>query len=111
MTTSIGGKLKIINRVSNTTAFNTDEFSTWRSAFRECAKLSAGAIKNQNEVETKMRLDTWMTSDLDRPFSDWAKKGARAGYLFGYQNRFNKEQLKNINDREWLKARFDEKEI
>ena len=39
MTTSISKNFKPINSISNITAFNTDEYSTWRSAFRECVKL------------------------------------------------------------------------
>ena len=40
-TTSVSASLKVIPEVSNITKFNTDPFSTWRSAFRECAKLSS----------------------------------------------------------------------
>ncbi|MDV7400416.1 hypothetical protein RZS08_53870, partial [Arthrospira platensis SPKY1] len=36
MTTSISGKFKAIEKISNITAFNTDPFNTWKSAFREC---------------------------------------------------------------------------
>jgi len=36
MTTSISSKFIAVPDVSNITAFNTDPFSTWRSAFREC---------------------------------------------------------------------------
>ena len=38
MTTSIGAKFKPLFEISNVTAFNTDPFNTWRSAFRECTK-------------------------------------------------------------------------
>ena len=38
MTTSISDRFKAMPFVSNVTSFNTDEFSTWKSAFRECAK-------------------------------------------------------------------------
>ena len=31
-------------QVSNITAFNTDPFNTWRSAFRECTKLASAII-------------------------------------------------------------------
>ena len=49
MTTSITLRiLKIINEIANIKAFNTDPFNTWKSAFRECAKLS-----QQNNKETE----------------------------------------------------------
>jgi hypothetical protein len=107
MTTSLG-KLKVIDRVSNITAFNTDPFSTWRSAFRECAKLAAGTIKNQIEDESRDRLDIWNTVGLDKPFGQYAIAGAKAGTLFGNTNKSNQQELKKINSREWLKEKFNE---
>ena len=40
MTMNISTRFKAMEEVSNITAFNTDPFSTWRSAFRECCKLA-----------------------------------------------------------------------
>jgi len=108
MTTSIASKLKVINEISNVTAFNTDPKSTWRSAFRECAKLAAGTITNQNVVETGRRLETWMTKGADRPFGEYALAGAQAGYEYGKVHRLNTELMKKINDREWLESQFNE---
>ena len=56
MTTSISSKFIFMFTISNITAFNVDEFSTWRSAFRECAKLASKTIDRQNEEETNARL-------------------------------------------------------
>jgi hypothetical protein len=106
MTTSIASKLKVINKISNTTAFNTDPLSAWRSAFRECAKLAAGTITNQNVVETERRLTTWMTEGADKPFGEYALAGAKLGYEYGNTNKLNIELMKQINDREWLEAQF-----
>lgn len=102
MTTSIANKLKIINKVSNITAFNTDEFSTWRSAFRECAKLSSAIIDNQKDAETERRLKIWMSKGASRTFGKEAIAGAQAGYKFGIENKLNIQLLKQINDRDWL---------
>ena len=41
-----------MNQLSNISAFNVDAFSTWRSAFRECAKLASKTIDRQNKEET-----------------------------------------------------------
>jgi hypothetical protein len=51
MTTSISNHFKIINKISNITAFNTDEFSTWRSAFRECAKLASKQLIDKTQMK------------------------------------------------------------
>ena len=106
MTTSISDNFKIIDQLSNITAFNTDPFSTWRSAFRECAKLASKSIDRQNEDETNERLKTWTTVGHDRPFGEYAIRGARAGMEFGLSNKSN---LSLINNFEWLENRFKQK--
>jgi hypothetical protein len=106
MTTSIGKKLKVIDRISNVTAFNTDELATWRSAFRECAKLAAEIIENQDSKETQSRLDTWVTIGDDQSYGEYAKLGARSGYKYGVENKDNIELLKLVNDRDWLAEQF-----
>jgi hypothetical protein len=104
MTTSISTKFKVINEISNITAFNTDPFNTWKSAFRECAKLASKTIDRQNEDETNERLKTWTTVGHDRPFGEYALAGATAGMEFGFSN---KSDLSLINDFDWLKEQFN----
>lgn len=107
MTTSVIHKLKVMKTVSNITAFNTDPFSTWRSAFRECAKLASNIIKNQIENESVERLDVWCNI-AHGAYSDYAIEGAIAGRHYGEDNKTNLDALKLINDREWLKERYNE---
>jgi len=104
MTTSISDKFKVINEISNITAFNTDPFNTWKSAFRECAKLASKTIDRQHEDETNERLKTWTTLGHDREFGEYALGGARAGMQFGLSNS---NDIKLINDFDWLKEQFD----
>ena len=106
MTTSISKKFKSIDLVSNITSFNTDPFNTWKSAFRECVKLSSKVIDSQIDIETQQRLDTWCTVGEDRPFGNCAIQGAIAGREFGLKYAQDKEMLKKINDWEWLKNEF-----
>jgi hypothetical protein len=107
MTTSIASKLKVINKVSNITAFNTDEFSTWRSAFRECAKLASAIINNQKDAETERRLQIWLTKGANKPFGKFAITGANAGYAYGSANKLNTDLMKLINDRDWLLEQYN----
>ena len=107
MTTSISTKFKKIDITSNITAFNADEFTTWRSAFRECAKLSSKVIDRQKNEETNDRLHVWQTIGKDRPYGEWAIKGAIAGSTYGKSSQGNLEALKKINDFDWLKEMFD----
>jgi len=107
MTTSISSKFKAVHTLSNVTGFNTDPFNTWKSAFRECCKLSSKVIDRQKNEETMSRLDTWCTVGLDRPYGDCAIAGAKAGCEYGEKNKDDLEALKKINDFEWLKRMFD----
>lgn len=105
MTTSISHKFKAVPEVSNITEFNTDAFSTWRSAFRECVKLASNAIRGQVDEETKYRLDTWCTVGKDRPFGSYAINGALSGREYGSVCS-DSVQLGKINDYDWLYERF-----
>lgn len=107
MTTSISKWFKAMPEVSNITEFNIDEFNTWRSAFRECVKLSSGIIDRQNNEETMQRLDAWLTYYPDRPFSKEAVNGAHAGKEYGLANKENVDALRKINDFNWLREQFD----
>lgn len=106
MTTSICDNYEPVMTVSNITAFNTDEFSAWRSAFRECAKLASKNITNQQTNETETRLDTWCTVGQDRPFGYHVIKGAWAGRKYGVEHKDHAEAMQKINDYDWLQERF-----
>jgi hypothetical protein len=107
MTTSISPLFKTINRISNITKFNTDEFSTWRSAFRECVKLASRAIDGQLDEETEFRLNAWCTRGKDKQFGDAGINGANHGKKYGESNRGKLEALVKINDFNWLRNEFD----
>ena len=89
--------------VSNVTRFNTDPFSTWRSAFRECCKLASRVIDRQDDAETSHRLEVWCTASADA----YAQDGAISGRDYGLANKTNLEALKLINDFDWLKEKFN----
>jgi hypothetical protein len=109
MTTSISKKFKAMDTVSNINEFNTDEFTTWRSAFRECCKLASRVIERQFEEETQQRLDSWCNEGLDKQYGEYAINGARAGRDYGLENKNNLEALKMINDFTWLEEQFNER--
>ena len=108
MTTSISDKFVAMPKVSNITAFNTDAFNAWKSAFRECAKLSSKVIDRQKSKETNERLKTWcMYMIPDTPFGEDALQGAKAGTAYGTRNKGDVQALKTINDFDWLKEKFN----
>lgn len=107
MTTSISKNFKAMPQISNITTFNSTPFNTWKSAFRECCKLSSKVIDRQQDDETNQRLDVWCTVGHDQPFGEYAIQGACAGKQYGELNKSNKENLFLINNFEWLKEQFD----
>ena len=98
-------KLKVINDVSNLTKFNTDEFSTWRSAFRECVKLCYNIDKFPDDPSHNFRLQKWKNSPADRNFGSLAVFGACEAEKF-YEEHKGTEKLNLINDRDWLFEKF-----
>jgi hypothetical protein len=110
MTTSISDNFKIVSRVSNYTNFNTDPFNTWKSAFRECVKLASQAIDKNYQEETEERLKVWCTIGKEKPYGEYAIKGANAGKEYGLLHIGNKVALSMINDFEWLKKKFEKLE-
>lgn len=108
MTTSISPRFKSVPQISNVTAFNINPLCTWRSAFRECAKLASRTISGQLDDESAYRLKVWTHVGGDRPFGEYALAGASAGEWFGKTYTDNKQMLAKINDYDWLTLQFDE---
>ena len=94
----------IRDRVSCTTKFNTDAYSTWRSAFRECVKLASRG----EDTEAKQRLQGWLHPEPNADFKAEALAGAEAGVE--YANKWGTKPLKmaKINDYEWLEEYYNE---
>ena len=105
MSTTITSKIKIINTVSNITAFNTDEYSTWRSAFRECVKLCYSIQQHLNNIDSIHRLESWMVPS-DAPFAKYAIDAAQEAKEWVQQNVNDIDVLRQINDRKWLETQF-----
>lgn len=107
MTTSISVSFKAMPSVSNVSEFNTDPFTTWRSAFRECVKLASKTIRGQVDSETDDRLNVWCTVGADKLYGQYAISGAIAGRNYGQENAGNIPALSAINDYDWLKEQFE----
>ena len=107
MTTSISDAFILMNEISNITAFNVSEFATWKSAFRECTKLASKVIDRQKNEETENRLHIWQTVGQDRPYGEYAIRGALEGTAYGRENQNNVEALKKINNFGWLREQYN----
>lgn len=107
-TTSISEKFKPMPTPANYTAFNTDPFNTWKSAFRECTKLASSIIHRNKQDEDDERLEAWCTKGADREFGTYAIAGALAGRSWGTEYAGDDDMLGKINDFEWLAEKFEE---
>ena len=107
MTTSITDKFKPVHEIRNITAFNTSPFETWKSAFRECCKLSSKVIDRQKDDETNERLRVWQTVGADRMYGEYAIQGAIHGTKYGEKHAQSPQDLRRINDFEWLQEQFN----
>ena len=107
MTTTIGCPFKAKQQISNVTAFNTNPFDTWKSAFRECTKLASSIIPGGDNIDNKYRLDIWCTKGKDRPYGEYALMGANQGRDFGEHYKMDEKSLNKINDFAWLKNKFN----
>ena len=105
-TTSVMPHFVPMEQISNITAFNTDPYSAWKAAVRECVKLSSSIIKNQHP-DTEKRLDIWCTKGSKRLYGEYAIAGALAGLKYGTQHKDNIEALNLINDYEWLQEQYE----
>lgn len=105
MTTTVakrGYPYYAVQSVSNISKFNTTPLKAWRGAFRECAKLSSGTMDGESE----RNLEYWMHPLEDAEHRDYIIKGAETGMQFGKRNAGKKDQLKKVNDWNWLEAFF-----
>ena len=105
-TTSVMPHFVPMEQISNITAFNTDPYSTWKAAVRECTKLASSIIENQHPY-TEKRLDIWCTVGANKKFGEYAIAGAKLGRKFGSNQKNNLEALNLINDYEWLQEQYE----
>lgn len=118
-TTGFGLTTKVFDKISNITAFNYDEFNTFRSAFRECVKLSTNITNKEiissldSELIEKIkqeavdRLHIWKTVGKGRRFGEHCIAGAIQGEKYGQLYKNDDASLKLINDYEWMRNEFN----
>ena len=100
-TTGLSTRFKVMPEVACVTQFNTDEYSTWRSAFRECVKLTLNT-----DEESAQRLNKWLNANKG-DFVEQAVQGAKAGNDYAKQHVNDVEALTKINDYAWLKEYYE----
>ena len=107
MSTTVSRKIKIMPETSNYTNFNTDDYSTWRSAFRECVKLSYHTLNNPKDVESADRLSKWLNVGETRNYGITALDAADQAVAFTKQYMLQYDVLLQINNDSWLKEQYN----
>ena len=62
---------EVVPIVSGTAEYAHTPWMAWRTAFRECLKL-----RDSQDVESKYRLDKWLTVAIDQPYAQYSMYGA-----------------------------------
>ena len=62
---------EVVPVISGTAEYADTKWSAWRTAFRECLKL-----KGQQDIESRHRLDKWLTVAQGQPNGQWSIYGA-----------------------------------
>jgi hypothetical protein len=103
MTTTLADSYIKVNILASEHRFNYNPYASWRTAFRETVKLSAGVNKNNNDQESKDRLAMWCHAGIEAENGLFAVHGARQGVAFVERNEGD---VNVVNDFAWLERRF-----
>jgi hypothetical protein len=105
--TSFIGNIKIVYKTLSIHRFNSTPFHTFRTAFRECVKLSSEIIPNSNSKQNEERLNIWCSKFNNVENVEYAQHGALAGRDFGNRNKNDINELKKINNFSWLNEQYE----
>jgi hypothetical protein len=94
---------EVVNLNSGVAIFNTDEWSTWRTSFREAIKLA-----NATDQESKDRLQIWLTVG-NGDFAQYSLDGAKHAVDYVQEVNRDLDKLRLSYDWPWLKSYFESK--
>lgn len=98
---TLGGSHSVIPINSGVAFFNDTEESTWRTAFRECVKLTNAISKNNLDLASFERLNIWLTQ-ASGSFDQWCLRGAKDGYDYAKKFEGDINSLKLTREWNWL---------
>jgi hypothetical protein len=92
---------EVVNINSGISRYNTSEWDTYRTAFRECIKL-----KHYGDSESLARLNIWLTI-ANGDFAQYSLLGAKDAVEYYNSVNGDIEKLKLSYDWAWIKERFE----
>ena len=88
---------EVVPVISGTAEYADTCWSAWRTAFRECLKLSG-----QQDIESQHRLKKWLTVNNALPNSQWSTKGAEDAVVYYKEVNGDFDALRKSYEWSWL---------
>jgi hypothetical protein len=97
---------EVVEMLSGIAMYNTDEYSTWRTSFRESLKLKATIVNNPNDTTSINRLMAWSTKG-DGNYGEYSVRGALDAIEYYDEVNGDMDKLKLSYEWAWLQAKFN----
>ena len=94
---------EVVEINSGVARYNTDEFSTWRTSFREAIKL-----RLDDSSDSKQRLKTWSTVGVG-DYAQYSIQGAQHAVEYYESVNGELDKLRLSYDWPWLQEYFNTK--
>ena len=94
---------EVVQSLSGVAHYNTDPFSTWRTAFREVLKL-----KDEGSYISQDRLNTWLTK-AKGDFAEYSLKGAKDADEYYDEVKGDFDKIKLSYEWAWLQEKFTQR--
>lgn len=98
---------EVVSMISGTATFNTDSWSTWRTAFRETLKLMYYQNIEHNS-DTELRLNTWLNKAIGHN-AQWCLRGAQDAKEYFEKSNGDYDKLLLSFEWNWLRDLYDRK--
>lgn len=98
---------EVVDMNCGTAYYNTDPWTTWRTAFREAIKLQYYG-ESESGSENRGRLDTWLRIGNGKN-GGWSTGGAYDAVEYYKSVNGNLEKLMNTYEWRWLREYYDER--
>ena len=90
---------EVVPILSGTAYYNSDAWTCWRTAFRECIKL-----RMDTDVESQYRLKQWLTVNKSGTIGEWSIRGAQDAVEYYDLVAGDFDELKKSYDWAWLSS-------
>lgn len=97
---------RVVFQLASKTLFNTSAFSSWKSGFREVAKLTRSLLKNYDEY-TFNRINSWLSIGSHMHYGIDAINGARHGVHFATITTHDESFSRVINDFDSIRTYYN----